>query len=213
MLPRTQEKLDALYAGGEHKGIDGMPYVMDGVTRISRDQGEKIAHLHRTTRPTLSIEIGLAYGFSTLYILDAMQEEKYGHHVAIDPGADYYWHGIGLRAVEETGLSDRFHWIKAPSYEAIPQLLARGERAQFVYIDGAHLFDYALVDFFLSDKLLDVGGLIVFDDLWLPALKRVASFLSTNAAWYQSLDVHFDNLAVFKKTAHDTRAWDHFADF
>lgn len=191
--------------------LDGQVHEIDTQVRIGQDQGKIIADLHARLRPELSVEVGLAYGFSTLYILDSMQRGKYGRHFAIDPGADYYWHGIGLRAIEETGLAGRFQWLKASSHEAIPQLLARGERAQFVYIDGNHLF--ALVDFFLSDKLLDVGGLILFDDLWLPAIKRVASFVSTNAPWYESVDANCDNLAVFRKTAQDTRAWNHFADF
>lgn len=213
MLKPTREKLDALYAGGKHPGTDGQLHEIDTQVRVGQEQGEIIADLHQQLRPDLSVEVGLAYGFSTLYILDSMQRGKYGRHIAIDPGADYFWHGIGLRAVEETGLADRFQWIKGSSHEAIPQLLSRGERAQFVYIDGNHLFDYALVDFFLSDKLLDVGGLILFDDLWLPAIKRVASFVSTNATWYESVVAHCDNLAVFRKFAKDARAWDHFADF
>lgn len=213
MLKRTREKLDALYAGGNHPGTDGQLHAIDTQVRIGQEQGEIIAQIHGSLRPELSVEVGLAYGFSTLYILDSMQRGKYGRHIAIDPGADYFWHGIGLRAVEETGLSDRFQWIKASSHEAIPQLLANGKRAQFVYIDGAHLFDYALVDFFLADKILDVGGLILLDDLWLPAIERVAAFVSTNATWYESVDANCENLAVFKKTAQDARAWDHFTDF
>ena len=213
MLKATKEKLDALYTGGKHRGTDGQLHEIDTQVRVGQEQGEIIATLHGRLRPELSVEVGLAYGFSTLYILDSMQRGKYGRHIAIDPGADDYWHGIGLRAVEETGLSDRFQWIKASSHEAIPQLLAHGERVQFVYIDGAHLFDYALVDFFLSDKILDIGSLIVFDDMWLPAIKRVVSFVAMNASWYEHVDGQCDNLAVFKKTANDTRAWDHFADF
>jgi hypothetical protein len=44
------------------------------------------------------------------------------------------------------------------------------------YIEWLHL-DYALVDFFYIDKLLKAGGLVVFDDLWLPAIRRVVSFV------------------------------------
>jgi predicted O-methyltransferase YrrM len=213
MLSETQKKLETLYAGGCHLGTDGHLHEVDTQVRIGQEQGQIIAALHGQLRPTLSVEIGLAYGFSTLFILDSMRRGQYGRHIAIDPGADYYWHGIGLQAVKETGLSERFTWIKAPSHEAFPQLLARGDRAQFVYIDGAHLFDYALVDFFLSDKILDIDGLIVFDDLWLPAIKRLVSFVSTNAPWYRRIDANCDNLAVFKKVGSDARAWDHFEDF
>lgn len=213
MLKATKEKLDALYAGGKHRGMDGQLYMLDGITRIVEEEGQVLAELHRQNRPDLSIEIGLAYGFSTLFILDAMQEGEYGHHIAIDPGADTAWNGIGLRAVKEAGLSDRFHWIKATSAEALPEMQRSGKRAQFIYIDGAHLFDYALVDFFLADKLLDVGGIIAIDDMWMPALKRMVSYVENNMRWHERLKSSYFNLAVFRKIGHDERHWDHYVDF
>lgn len=213
MLTTTREKLDALYAGGKHRGLDGQLHNIDSITRIAEQQGEAIAALHREIRPNLSIEIGLAYAFSTLYILDAMEEGGYGRHIAIDPGAADTWRGVGLRAIKEVGLSDRFEWMGAPAADALPKLMASGERAQFVYIDGCHLFDYALVDFFLSDRILDVGGVILLDDLWMPALKRVASFIDMNMCWYERIDVDERNVAVFRKIGHDSRQWDHFVDF
>lgn len=88
MLQSTKEKLQQLYAGGQHLGTDGQFHSIDAQTLTSQIQGDKIASIHRSLRPALSVEIGLAYGFSTLYILDAMHEGGYGHHIAIDPMAD-----------------------------------------------------------------------------------------------------------------------------
>lgn len=213
MLEATRKKLDSLYAGGKHRGVDGQLHQIWELSRISEEQGEILARLHRDLRPALSVEIGLAYGFSTLFILDAMQEGSYGHHIAIDPGADDYWHGVGLRAVKESGLSERFRWLKAPSAEGLPELIGAGKRAQFIYIDGDHKFDFALVDFFLSDGLLDAGGLIAMDDMWMPSIKRVVSFISKNMKWYERVDVAYENLAVFRKIGRDDRVWDHFVEF
>lgn len=218
MLTSTKQKLDALYCGGRHRGIDGKLYEIDLETRISVEQGETIASLHRSLRPILSIEVGLAYGFSTLFILDAMKEGRYGRHIAIDPFQVSYWHGIGLRALREAGLShrfwpsNRFRWTEERSSFAISQMIRTETKAQFAYIDGAHLFDDTILDFSLTDKILDVGGLVLLDDLWLPAVRRVVNFVSKNMA-YERVEVGCKNLAVFKKTAFDQRPWNHFEDF
>jgi hypothetical protein len=74
-------------------------------------------------------------------------------------------------------------FYQAPSDEVLPQLCAQHERFDFAFIDGNHLFDYALVDFFFVDKLLNMGGHIAFDDLWIPAVRKVASFVLKNTAY------------------------------
>jgi predicted O-methyltransferase YrrM len=38
-----------------------------------------------------------------------------------------------------------------------------------------HTFDYVLVDFFLTDKLLRPGGIVVIDDYSLPAIYKSLS--------------------------------------
>jgi hypothetical protein len=67
-----------------------------------------------------------------------------------------------------------------PSHIALPRLEAAGQQIDFAFIDGAHQFDYALTDFFLVDRLLRTGGLIVFDDTWLPSIQRVCRFIIRN---------------------------------
>jgi predicted O-methyltransferase YrrM len=213
MLQSTREKLQQLYAGGQQLGTDGQFHSIDTQTLTSQIQGDKIASIHRSLRPSLSIEIGLAYGFSTLYILDAMHEGGYGRHIAVDPMAESFWHGIGLQAIKDADLEGRFKWIRESSSDALPMLIRSKEKAQFIFIDGAHHFDYAFVDFFLSDRLLDQGGMILLDDMWMPSVQKVVSYVSRNFQWYERIDVQHDNIAVFRKAGQDTRAWDHFEDF
>jgi len=45
---------------------------------------------------------------------------------------------------------------------------AQGERIDFAFIDGAHTFDHVLVDFFYIDRMLNVGGIVAFDDVGFP---------------------------------------------
>jgi len=210
MLSETRKKLETLYAGGKHRGLDGQLHSLNPIVRTAWDQGEIIARLHRETRSELSVEIGLCYGFSSLFILDAMQEGGYGHHISIDPDKS---HGVGARAIQEAGLSERFEWVTEYSAVALTDMIKAGRRAQFIYVDGSHHFDSALVDFFLSDQILDTGGLIAMDDMWMPSIQKVVAFISANLNQYTRRDVGYGNLAVFQKTGPDKRLWDHFSDF
>ena len=58
--------------------------------------------------------------------------------------------------------------------------MQRGSRFDSILIDGSHLFDYVLVDFFYADKLLKNGGYVMFDDTWMPSIKKVLTFVMLN---------------------------------
>lgn len=141
-------------------------------------------------RPDTTLEIGMAMGMSTLAILYALKEMGSGSHIAIDPnqraGSPDGYNGVGLRMVERAGLVQNFHFIEKPSYLALPQLVAEGKRFDFIFIDGYHTFDFAFVDYFYADLLLNDGGILVFDDVLLPMIDKVCWFLETHKV-YQRL--------------------------
>ena len=213
MLETTQYKLATMYEKHPQCGSDGLLHELDDITKISIEQGHLLAQLHATVKPKLSIEIGLAYGFSTLFILDAAFHTNAGRHIAIDPFQDSMWHGIGTQAVRELNFDSKFEHIPETSVTALTDLCKQGIKADYIYIDGAHTFDYALVDFFCSNRVLTVGGILIFDDMWMPALQKVASFIRTNLRGYQEVPTPVKNVFCVKKTKEDERAWDHFAAF
>jgi hypothetical protein len=55
--------------------------------------------------------------------------------------------------------------------------LQSGVTVQFALIDGWHTFDHALVDFFYVDRLLEDGGIVVFDDVQMPAIEKVVRYV------------------------------------
>lgn len=91
----------------------------------------------------------------------------------------------------------------------LPRLAGDGLRRDFVFIDGSHLFDSVVVDFFYADRLLPVGGVIALHDTWMPSVRRAITFVSTNRA-YEQLPATNTNLAVLRKLAVDNREWDHY---
>jgi hypothetical protein len=73
--------------------------------------------------------------------------------------------------------------IEAPSYRALAELEGSGQRIEFAFIDGWHTFDFTLVDFFFIDRMLNVGGVVAFDDASWPAIRKVCRFVKTNLAY------------------------------
>jgi hypothetical protein len=73
-----------MYLGELRSGNDG-PVELDKRTRISEPQGMWMFDVVRRLKPKRSLEIGLAYGFGTIYILAAIEETGAGHHLALDP--------------------------------------------------------------------------------------------------------------------------------
>jgi len=109
--------------------------------------------LYRTVlgrRPTLVIEIGMAYGISTLGILTALEELKQGELISIDPYPQWeQGMAVAYHQIARAGLANRHRHIRDYSYNALPKLLAEGRRPDLVYIDGWHTFDGAFIDFFM----------------------------------------------------------------
>jgi len=166
----------------------------DGQTRklTSAISPANLCALYRIVRqrqPTLVIEIGMALGVSTLGILTALEETGRGELISIDPYVN--WNSGMLTAlynVQQAGLAHRHRHIRDFSHAALPRLLGEGRKAEMVYIDGMHTFDCAFVDFYYSDKLIHVGGVIGFNDAGWRSVFRVIQFLRTHRK-YRELDV------------------------
>jgi len=54
-----------------------------------------------------------------------------------------------------------------------------------IFIDGMHLFDYTLLDFFYADLMLEVNGLIVIDDIKHPSVLKCIDYINTNYKHYK----------------------------
>jgi predicted O-methyltransferase YrrM len=204
--------LASLYRGEPQRGTDGDLHEIDKVTRISIRQAIHLFELHRAERPALSIEVGLAYGFSTL-VLAAAAREHGGRHMAIDPYAESVWHGVGLVHTRAVAEQDRFQHLAERSSTALARLAADGTSARLVYVDGNHRFDDVLIDMVLSDPLLEEGGLLLVDDTWMPSVQKALRFFETNRADYRREPCPVKNLAVLRKVARDERNWRHYVDF
>jgi hypothetical protein len=64
--------LRSMYSGQPQKGLDGQDHELRLDTRISVEEGACLYRLCRDTKAERTMEIGCAYGFSTLYFLAAI---------------------------------------------------------------------------------------------------------------------------------------------
>ena len=148
---------------------------------VGPESGRVIRHAIEVASPKTACEVGLAYGISSLYILDAMQDFGDGHLIGIDPAQnDQTWRGGGLYNIDRAGFSSRYVFHETTSQMALPKLVEAGTRIQFGFIDGWHTFDHTLVDFFYLDMMMDIGGVMILDDVGYPGLQRLAHFIITN---------------------------------
>lgn len=140
-------------------------------------------------RPKRVVEIGMCFGISTLSILTALQElNEGGRLISIDPLEDGYEKEIGLLNVRRAGLDSHHQFIGQPSYKALPELLKQGLAMDFGYVDGNHVFDHALLDFFYLDKMTAPGGVIAFNDCGWRSIHHVIQFVQTHRK-YEELNM------------------------
>lgn len=93
-----------------------------------------------------SIEVGVAYGMSTLAITEAVANNG-GRAFAMDKFQTEVWGGNGVDLVVQAGYAGQFEFEEAYSYRAMAILLEQGRKFDFAYIDTTKLFDWLSVDF------------------------------------------------------------------
>lgn len=144
---------------------------------ISASEGKFIEKLIVNNQFCHTIEIGCAYGISTLHIIAALQQQqKSVHHTIIDPYQHSQWQGIGVQHVQQVGF-DTYQFIEQPSELALPTLLAANKQFDFALIDGWHTFDQVMLDFYYLNRMLNMGGIIVFDDVWMPSVCKALAYI------------------------------------
>jgi predicted O-methyltransferase YrrM len=155
---------------------------------IPRDECELLYRQVAATRAIEAIEVGMAFGISTVCLCDALSRNtpfemgKRPHLVVMDPmqETDGGWQGLGLQQVRSAGFSDLVEFHQRTSQAVLPELVTKGHRVQFAFIDGWHTFDHTLIDFFYVDEMLEIGGVIVFDDVGYPAVNAMVRFVLAN---------------------------------
>lgn len=157
------------------------------------------------------LEVGFAFGVSAFYMLSNSKTKL----TSIDPFQKSQWHNKGLELLKEYKLDKRHTLYELKSYVALPKLLEKygNNHYDFIFIDGFHTFDYTLVDFFYSNLLLKLKGIIIIDDAMHSGVKKCVQYIETNYAdFYKKLESP-NSFAMFQKIDEDKRDWNYHNNF
>jgi len=132
-------------------------------------------------KPNTVIEVGMAYGISTLAILTALRDLGGKRKlISIDPFQETVWNNCALESIRRDNLQDLHEHVSEMSCIALPELLKSGVCIELGYIDGWHTFDYALLDFWYLDRMLLAGGIIGVNDCGYPAVHKMLHFIKSH---------------------------------
>ena len=202
----------SMYRDEPQEGIDHVVHQVDPSLRIPASQGIWL-YESSVGRAQSILEIGTCYGYSALFFLAALVKGASGQLVSVDPFERTGWHGIALRTIEKVGASGRFRHIEERSDRAAADLAREGAFFDMIFIDGNHRFDDVLTDFYLYAQLCKKGGRVVFDDIWMPSVESVVSFVRANRSDFHEVGSGERNIAVFERVGEDSRDWRHFRTF
>jgi predicted O-methyltransferase YrrM len=172
LLERGREHKAAVERSGEQFTLGAIGYA----------EGAYLYAIVRALRPGVAVETGVANGFSTAYLLQALHVNGEGdlHSVdlprevgrAYDPGTFYEGEGrAGIPAGSESGwlipdeLRDRWTLVQGRTQDELPPLLERLGELDFFMHDSEHSFDCMWFEFNAAWPRLRAGGVLVSDDV------------------------------------------------
>ncbi len=168
---------------------------------------------------TRTIEIGLGYGISALFVCEGLLRngDVTAQHVVIDPHQATRFANCGLQVLDEAGVLEMVEHHREESQIVLPRLVGEGRTFDLAFVDGNHRFDGVFLNLIYLGRLVRPGGIVVVDDSQLPAVARAVSFCLTNIGWALEEVSAADDLhqwAVLQMpTVPDTRPFDYYVDF
>lgn len=69
------------------------------------------------------------------------------------------------------------------SHESLPRVQATGTEVDVALVDGGHGFPLPVIDWFYAGAMLGAGGVVVIDDVNLPAVRTLLAFVARDPRW------------------------------
>jgi predicted O-methyltransferase YrrM len=170
--------IDEIYETKIVRDSSGNEYALSA--EIDSTEGDFLYRLISSDKSIMkTLEVGCAYGLSSLHICEAMRNRLGASHVIIDPKQMDVWHDIGVSNLNKAQI-DFFKLIYEPSELALPDLLRSQPKSfDLIFIDGWHTFDQTMLDIFYANRLIRVGGYIVVDDCgWRSVSAAISYYLN-----------------------------------
>lgn len=146
-----------------------------GIPFTTPENGKVIYDFVRNAGPRKILELGFAHGVGACYMAAALDELGQGEITCVDrhsakdraPNIDQLLAKTDLsRFARPVYCEHSYTWTLLEMIEENTRNGVCTPIYDFVFIDGAHLFEPDALAFYLSDKLLKPGGWLLFDDLY-----------------------------------------------
>ena len=138
-------------------------------------EGDLLHSLIRENGCRQCLETGFHTGSTALYMADAVAGSE-GTVTSITIDDD---DGIarGMALLEAGGQSGHHRLIRDNNSQVLPELLKAGEQFDLIFMDGWKTFDHLAMEMYYFNRLLRRGGVIFFDDAYMPSVRRAARLL------------------------------------
>ena len=216
-MMQIDQLLDDFYASDVKPAARGATVTIVREYSVTRAACEYLYKTVRNLKPHRTVEVGLAWGGSSTAICAALRDNENGARATIMdphqdlPGGPHTYHGVGLEQLDRTGLRTLVDFHQERSDWVLAHLCHDGHRIQFGFIDGDHRLDPTFVDFYFIDRMLDVGGVVVFDDFQFPAVQSVIAHAMAHLH-YDLISCPPSRLAALRKTKLDDRGFEDWYD-
>ena len=149
---------------------NGLPY-------CPADEGDLLFSLIRSKGYSRCLETGFHTGSSALYMAAGVDAHD-GSVISICIDDDESVNR-GLDLVRAGGYENRHELIRANSNTALPELFLAGRRFDFIFMDGWKTFDHLAFEMYLFNQMLETGGVIAFDDAYMPSVRKAIGLLKS----------------------------------
>jgi predicted O-methyltransferase YrrM len=182
-------------------------------------EGEALRAWVKREDAASTIEVGLGYGISALFICDGLLANGHANarHVALDPNQSSGFSDAGLQVIDDAGATGMLEFYAERSEIALPRFLSLGRSFDLAFIDGNHRFEGVFLDLIYLGRLVRRSGVVILDDYQLASAKKAVRFCVANLGWALQEEGIADerhHWAVLRTPAVPLeRNFDHFVDF
>ena len=162
-IPAHPEPLERLHPDAWQEALSAVercPVQMGGGGHV-----DLIHHLCRHLRPKTVVETGVAYGWSTLAILLALEENGEGKLFSVDMPYQSQESDPWMACVVPTSLRWGWTLIRKPDRDALPDLMRHLGTIDLAHYDSDKSYEGRLFAYRLLYRHLSPGGVLMSDDV------------------------------------------------
>ena len=132
---------------------------------LDYDSGLFLYLLCKAIKPDKIVETGVAYGLSSMYILQALKENNKGTLYSIDSVFSPWQSKEMIGAAIPQDLRDRWEFIFGSSAEKLKDILSHLNQIDIFFHDSLHTYKNMMFEFKTAWPFITKNGFLVSDDI------------------------------------------------